>query len=157
MTDQNTLHFEIRATELMDLFRHPDRETQAMLTNLGLIFLESRAEAADTKIRRRQDRLASMYGADAQRLEDDELLAVYHQEQGLIQELIVASREKPFVQVAPARLDKIRRDLNHQGQGWTTDTKLRAARYQTHVEQNILTDLLQGWHAWLRSSPYRQG
>ena len=147
MSEKNTRRDEIPAPVLIDLFRRPDRETQALLNDLGLLFLEMRAVAADTKISKRQDRLASMYGTDAQGLGDDELLVVYRQEQGLIQELIVASREKPFIQVGQACLDKIRRDRNHRGQGWTTDSKLRAARYQTHVEQHILTDLLQGWPA----------
>lgn len=151
MREKNTRRDEIPATVLIDLFRRPDRETQALLTDLGLIFLESRAEAAHTKISKRQDRLASMYGTDAQGLGDDELLAVYRQEQDLIRELIVASREKPFVQVAPARLDKIRRDLNQHRQGWTTDSELRTARYQRLIEQNILTNLLQSWHVWLRA------
>lgn len=150
MREKNTRRDEIPATVLMDLFRRPDREAQTMLIDLGLIFLESRAAAAGAKIRRREGRLVSMDGADAQSM-DSELLEVYHQEQDLIQELIVASREKPFVQVAPARLDKIRRDLYQHRQGWTTDSELRTARYQTRVEQNLLTDLLQSWHVWLRA------
>ena len=150
------MRYEIHPADLMDMFRHPDHETQALLTDLGLIFLELRAEAADTKIHRRQNRLASMHGASAESMEDDELLAIYRKEQDLIQELIVSSNEKPFVQVVPSRLDTIRRVLNHQGRGWTTDSKLRAARYQIHVEQNILVDLLRGWRAWLRSSHYCQ-
>jgi hypothetical protein len=165
MKQRTTLRYKISATELMDMARHPDHETEAMLTDLGLIFLESRAAAVDTKVSKRQDRLAHAYGVEGQRLEDDELLAVYHQEQGLIEELIEASRDKPFVQVGPARLERARQQRQQMSwRGQRFDARDRTARYQTHVEQNILTDLLQNWHTWLRSVArgeqaafYRQG
>lgn len=146
------MRYEIPATELMDMFRHPDRETEAMLTDLGLVFLESRSAAIDRKVRRRQNRLASVYGADAQYLEGDELLAVYHQERAIVQELTQASQEKPFVHVGQARLERSRRRQQQLSwRGRRPDAENRAARYQTHVEQSVLIDLLQGWQAWLRS------
>lgn len=133
-----------RIYELVNMMRAPDDETEALLIDLGLAFLEEQLMAAETRISQRQEQLNRSAAASSEA--DDELVAVYRQEQAVLQALIEASRETPFVQVVMARQEHLQQ-RQHQlcEQNWAADQHARDARYTLHLEQQILVNLLQAW------------
>jgi hypothetical protein len=137
--------------ELVEMALNPDPEDRELLRTVGLDFLQQRRIAVETKIRERRERLQRFYPRGQTLPEtEEELTQVYQTEKALIEELLQASTDRPFVEVARERRAKANRRVQ-QFNSRKSNAEARAKVWQAHTEQEILTELLRQWLTWLKT------
>src|SRR3972149_811978 len=136
---------------LVDLVPNPTPEERQLLIAVGQDFLRDRLAAVETKIEQRDEHLKRFYPRGQALPEtEEELTRVYRQEKALIEELLRVSKDRPFVEVARERRARAERRVR-QFSSQKSNAEARAKAWQAHTEQEILTELLRQWLAWLKT------
>lgn len=138
---------------LADRILSPTADEKAIGTYLGLVFLEERLAAVEARISEatlspstHAPTCAPVPGSVVS------LQAVYQREKALIEALMQASRERPFIEVVQERLEKARRrEAQLSGAGWTPGSRACDEQFWTRVEEDTLLTLLRQWREWLEA------
>ena len=148
MTNSSRIDFRRLYRDLMT----DERDT---LISLGLDFLNERLAEVETRIERLNAYLAQHYpDPSAIPITEAGRMQNYETERNLLESLLQASQDTPFIEVHRRRLFAARQrvtQLLRKGRG-SLDSATLTARYQARLEQEILVDLRVKWLIWLRAS-----
>lgn len=139
------------------LIRDMLNDERDLIIQLGQDFLSEQLKTAETRLRNWQRHLENHYAGTTPPHGDVVRLRAYQIEHALIEQLASESQAEPFPVVHQRTLNQTRQRVQQWvRKGNFTNTSLRTARLEAHLQQELLIALWFKWHNWLKPQQRRR-